>query len=192
MVRSITKDTVLCMSLAGRPSSIGTRFHNFLYDELSLDFVYKAFTTTDLAAAIAGIRALGIRGCGVSMPYKEACIEFVDVMDASAEAIGSVNTIVNTGDRVRAFNTDYLAVAKLLADRQVPTDCTFAVLGSGGMAKAVVAALTPLVRRARAQGKQVITGAEVIALQAVEQFVLYTGVRPSDDQVRRATEFSRP
>jgi len=52
-------------------------------------------------------------------------------------------------------------------------------------------ALTPLVRRARAQGRQVITGAEVIALQAVEQFVLYTGVRPSDEQVRRASEFSR-
>jgi shikimate dehydrogenase len=64
MVRSITKDTVLCMSLAGRPSNIGTRFHNLLYAELDLDFVYKAFTTTDLAAAIAGIRALGIRGCG--------------------------------------------------------------------------------------------------------------------------------
>jgi shikimate dehydrogenase len=52
-------------------------------------------------------------------------------------------------------------------------------------------ALTPLVRRARAQGKQVITGAEVIALQALEQFVLYTGVHPTDDQVRRAAEFSR-
>jgi shikimate 5-dehydrogenase len=59
MVRSISKDTVLCMSLAGRPSNIGTRFHNFLYAELGLDFVYKAFTTTDLPAAIAGIRALG-------------------------------------------------------------------------------------------------------------------------------------
>ena len=38
---------------------------------------------------------------------------------------------------------------------------------------------------------QVITGPEVIALQALEQFVLYTGVRPTDDQVRRASEFSR-
>lgn len=54
-----------------------------------------------------------------------------------------------------------------------------------------VPALTPLVRRARAQGKQVITGAEVIALQAVEQFVLYTGVRPNDGQVRQASELSR-
>jgi shikimate dehydrogenase len=194
----------------------------------------------------------------------------VDAMDASAEAIGSVNTIVNTDGRLRAYNTDYLAIAKLLADHQVPVDHTFAVLGSGGMAKAVVAALrstgfragavvarnawtgavladqhgytwraelgssrpqllinatpvgisggpaaedlpvapevvdaaetvfdvvaapalTPLVRRARAQGRQVITGSEVIALQAVEQFVLYTGVRPTDHQVRRAAEFS--
>src|SRR5512132_3100803 len=141
MVRSITKDTVLCMSLADWPSNIGTRFHNFLYAELDLDFVYKAFTTTDLAAAIAGIRALGIRGCGVSMPFKEACIEHVDELDASAAAIGSVNTIVNTDGRLRAYNTDYLAIAKLLADHQVPVDHTFAVLGSGGMAKAVVAAL---------------------------------------------------
>jgi hypothetical protein len=54
MVRSITKDTVLCMSLAGRPSNIGTRFHNFLYAELGLDFVYKAFTTTDLPAPSLG------------------------------------------------------------------------------------------------------------------------------------------
>jgi shikimate dehydrogenase len=141
MVRSITKNTVLCMSLAGRPSNIGTRFHNFLYAELDLDFVYKAFTTTDLAAAIAGIRALGIRGCGVSMPYKEACIELMDELDGSAAAIGSVNTIVNTGGRLRAYNTDYLAIAKLLVDHQVPVDHTFAVLGSGGMAKAVIAAL---------------------------------------------------
>jgi shikimate dehydrogenase len=70
MVRSITKDTVVCMSLAGRPSNIGTRFHNFLYAELGLDFVYKAFTTTDLAAAIAGIQAQGIRGCGSRCPTR--------------------------------------------------------------------------------------------------------------------------
>jgi shikimate dehydrogenase len=36
---SITRRTRLCMSLAGRPSNIGTRFHNFLYEELDLDYV---------------------------------------------------------------------------------------------------------------------------------------------------------
>ena len=43
----LDRDTQLCMSLSGRPSNIGTRFHNYLYDELGLNFVYKAFTTTD-------------------------------------------------------------------------------------------------------------------------------------------------
>ena len=51
MPRPITKDTTLCMSLAARPSNFGTRFHNYLYEALNLDYLYKAFTTTDIAAA---------------------------------------------------------------------------------------------------------------------------------------------
>jgi shikimate 5-dehydrogenase len=43
-----------------------------------------------------------------------------------------------------------------------------------------------LIRYARSKRKTVITGAEVIVLQAVEQFVLYTGVRPSGEQIERA------
>jgi shikimate dehydrogenase len=49
---------------------------------------------------------------------------------------------------------------------------------------------TPLLRRAAGNRRTVIAGVEVIALQAVEQFVLYTGVRPSDEQVHRASAFS--
>src|SRR6516165_170573 len=80
----LTKDTQLCISLAARPSNIGTMFHNHLYDELGLDFIYKAFTTTDIAAAIAGVRALGIRGCSVSMPFKRDVIALVDEVEDSA------------------------------------------------------------------------------------------------------------
>ena len=93
--RPLNKDTRLCISLAARPSNIGTRFHNHLYDALGLDFIYKAFTTTDIAAAIGGVRALGIRGCSVSMPFKEDVIALVDEVEPSARAIDSVNTIVN-------------------------------------------------------------------------------------------------
>ena len=48
-----------------------------------------------------------------------------------------------------------------------------------------------LIVAARAAGKRVITGAEVIALQAAEQFERYTGVRPSAEQVAEASAFSR-
>ena len=271
MTRLINKDTTLCISLAARPSNFGTRFHNFLYDALDLDYLYKAFSTTDLAAAIGGVRALGIRGCAISMPFKEACIPLVDELDASALAIDSVNTIVNTAGRLKAYNTDYLAIAKLLAEHRLSPDLVFALRGSGGMAKAVACALrdagfkkgfivarnaakgralaelygfkwradmtgiraellinvtpigmaggaehdalafsaaaiadasvifdvvalpavTPLIREAQAGAKEVITGAEVFAIQAVEQFVLYTGVRPDDELFQRAASFAR-
>lgn len=264
------KDQQLCVSLAARPSNIGTRFHNHLYDELDLPFVYKAFAPTDIGQAIAGVRGLPIRGASVSMPYKEAVIPLLDGLDESARAIDSVNTIVNDDGVLTGYNTDYLAVVTLLRDRAVDPSSSVLLRGSGGMAKAVLAALsgtgftdltvvarnpsagqslaasydarwlpdvgdararvlvnvtplgmdgpdagvqsfdeaalaaaevvidvvafpaeTPLVRAAHAANKVVITGAEVIALQAAEQFRLYTGVTPTPDQVERASVFSR-
>ncbi|AMA46336.1 shikimate 5-dehydrogenase [Pseudomonas monteilii] len=266
-----SRDTVLCISLAGRPGTFGVRFHNHLYQQLGLDYYYKAMSTDDLPAAVAGIRALGIRGCGVSMPYKEACLALVDEVDPSAAAIESVNTLVNTDGHLKAFNTDYLAIRQLLDLHQIDPSTAFALRGSGGMAKAVACALrdagftqgmiiarneqagrhladlcgyrwqhelgdlcppmlvnvtpigmsggpeaerlafpehavdaaervidvvalpaqTPFVRRAQAAGKPVITGLDVIALQALEQFVLYTGIRPDDEQVAAAVAHAR-
>lgn len=266
-----TRDTTLCISLAARPGNFGVRFHNHLYQQMGLDYYYKAMTTQDLPAAVAGIRALGIRGCGVSMPFKEACIPLVDDLDASAAAIGSVNTIVNTHGQLKAYNTDYLAIGQLLREHDVDPETTFAVHGSGGMAKAVASAfrdagfksgliiarnyetgraladacgypwqaelgdsrpqllvnvtpigmdggeqaqqlsfeaaaveaaelifdvvalpaLTPLILLAQSLGKPVITGLDVIALQALEQFVLYTGVRPDREQVHQASAHAR-
>ena len=46
-------------------------------------------------------------------------------------------------------------------------------------------------RRRPRRGQQVITGAEVIALQAAEQFERYTGVRPTEQQIAAASAISR-
>ena len=137
---ALSKDTRLCISLAGRPSNIGTRFHNYLYDELGLDFIYKAFTTTDIVAAIGGVRALGIRGCSVSMPFKEDVLALVDHVEASARAIHSVNTIVNDDGRLTASNTDYIAVQRLIGEHGLQPSQSVLIRGSGGMASAVGAA----------------------------------------------------
>jgi shikimate dehydrogenase len=50
---------------------------------------------------------------------------------------------------------------------------------------------TPLIGAAREADKRVITGAEVIALQAAEQFERYTGVRPTREQIEEAAQHSR-
>jgi shikimate dehydrogenase len=267
----LTKDTRLCISLAARPSNIGTRFHNYLYDLLGLDFIYKAFTTTDIAAAIGGVRALGIRGCSVSMPFKQDVIALVDLVEDSARAINAVNTIVNDGGHLTASNTDYIAVQRLIDEHGLDRSQSVLIHGSGGMASAVGAAFrdsgfhngivvarnaetgaalaqqlgyeyapevgshtadvivnvtpvgmsggpeehssafdtstitkadtvfdvvalpseTPLIIAAREAGIKVITGGEVIALQAAEQFERYTGVRPTPEQVADASAVSR-
>ena len=136
----LTKDTRVCISLAGRPSNLGTRFHNFLYAELGLDFVYKAFSTDDLQGAIRGMRALGFRGCSVSMPFKTSVLAFVDSVEESARAIDAGNTIVNDDGVLTASNTDVTAVGRLLDDHDVPRNSRVLIRGSGSMASAVSAA----------------------------------------------------
>jgi shikimate dehydrogenase len=136
----LNKDMQLCISISARPSNIGTRFHNFLYDELGLNFVYKAFAVEDAEGAVRGIRALKIRGAAVSMPHKEIVIPFMDELDISASAIDAVNTIVNTDGFLKAYNTDYQAVVDALKLHRVDKNYSVVVRGSGGMAKAVIAA----------------------------------------------------
>ncbi|MDU7744581.1 MAG: shikimate 5-dehydrogenase [Citrobacter sp.] len=235
----INRDTQLCMSLAGRPGNFGTRFHNYLYEKLGLNFIYKAFTTQDIEAAVKGVRALGIRGCAVSMPFKESCMPFLDAIDPSASVIDSVNTIVNDNGTLTGFNTDYIAVKSLIASHQLDSSARVMIRGSGGMGKAVIAAFrdagfrnviiaarnresgttlakqygfqwqpqpdgiacdilvvalppeTPVIKLAQQLGKKTISGAEVIALQAVEQFAMYTGMRPDDALIAEAAEFAR-
>ncbi|MBZ8177042.1 shikimate 5-dehydrogenase [Corynebacterium poyangense] len=141
MTQHIDRDTKLCISLAARPSNHGVRFHNWLYRELGLNYLYKAFAPEDITAAVAGIRGLGIRGAGVSMPYKQEVIPLLDDLDDSAARINAVNTIVNDDGFLRGYNTDFIAVRQLLLEHQVDPGLTTAVRGSGGMAHAVVAAL---------------------------------------------------
>ncbi|MGO2658604.1 shikimate 5-dehydrogenase [Mycetocola reblochoni] len=138
---AIDAETVVCISLSSRPTNIGTRFHNFLAAELGLNLLYKAFRTTDIVGAIAGVRALGIRGCSVSMPHKESVIPLVDALEPSARAIGSVNTIVNDDGVLTASNTDYLAIETLMAERNVDPALPVLLRGTGGMAKAIAAVL---------------------------------------------------
>ena len=46
------RDTQLCMSLSARPGNFGLRFHNHLYEQLGLNFYYKAFSSQDLPGAV--------------------------------------------------------------------------------------------------------------------------------------------
>lgn len=62
------------------------------------------------------------------MPFKRPSIELVDELDASARAIASINTIVNTDGHLKAYNTDYIAIRTLLRRASViPLGSSFAL-----------------------------------------------------------------
>lgn len=137
----VNKDTQLCISVASRPSNFGTTLHNAAYAALGLNFVYKAFGVSDLAGALTGVRALNIRGCSVSMPFKEAALPLLDDLDETARLIGAVNTIVNDAGRLTGYNTDAVGARKALESIRAEPGDKVLLLGAGGVARAILFAL---------------------------------------------------
>lgn len=107
------------------------------YRALGLEFTYIPFAVTDVEGATRGMRALGIRGLGVSMPYKQAVIPLLDEIDPVAARIGAVNTIVNDDGRLRGYNTDWIGAVRALEEVTPLEGARVLLLGAGGAARAV-------------------------------------------------------
>ncbi|MFA6109542.1 MAG: shikimate dehydrogenase [Candidatus Latescibacterota bacterium] len=119
--------------------------HNAAIAALGLDLVYTAFRVApeNLAAAIAGMRALGIAGLNVTVPHKQAVIPLLDEVSPEARAIGAVNTIELREGRLIGHNTDAFGVLESLRRdgglELLPA--RVALLGAGGAGRAVLYAL---------------------------------------------------
>jgi shikimate dehydrogenase len=133
--------TTLCGSLSRHPVSLGATMHRAGYAALGLDYAYVPFAVDDLEGALRGMRALGIRGFGVSMPFKLEVIPLLDRLDELAERIGAVNTIVNDDGVLSGYNTDAWGAARALEEALPIAGATIALIGAGGAARAVAYAL---------------------------------------------------
>jgi len=98
-----------------------------------------------LEAAVRGIAALGLRGCNVTTPHKQAIFPFLDRVDDLARRIGAVNTVVVEKDgTLSGFNNDGNGFIQSLRDADPswrPDSGPIAVLGAGGASRALVASL---------------------------------------------------
>ncbi|MEY4510173.1 MAG: hypothetical protein RLZZ450_2295 [Pseudomonadota bacterium] len=96
----------------------------------------------DVAEAVRGLKALGVRGANVTVPHKETVIRYLDSVTPEARAIGAVNTIVREVDRLVGHNTDAPGLARSLDDAGVELDgARVLVLGAGGASRASVVGL---------------------------------------------------
>jgi shikimate dehydrogenase len=121
--------------------------HNFWIDEHGLDGVYVplAVRPDGLAQALQALPVLGFRGCNLTKPHKEMALSVVDRVEPLARRIGAMNTVIVAADgSLEGRNTDVYGFRENLRDGAPgwqPTLGPAVVLGAGGVARAVVAAL---------------------------------------------------
>lgn len=125
--------------------SLSPRMQNAAIAASGFDAVYVPFhvTPTQLCDAVAGIRALGLRGVSLTIPHKEAACHLVDELDEQAAKIGAINTIVNENGRLKGYNTDGVGLLSALKQELGldVADLRVLLVGAGGACRAALAAL---------------------------------------------------
>ena len=128
--------------------SLSPAMHNAALAELGLNWVYLAMPTSadQLAAVVQGLEAIDCRGLNVTLPHKQAVAGLCHSLSPLAERVGAVNTLVrHPQGGWLGENTDVEGfLAPLLSTEQNWQGRRAVVLGCGGSARAVVAALVEL------------------------------------------------
>ncbi|MCO6418445.1 shikimate dehydrogenase [Siccirubricoccus sp. KC 17139] len=122
------------------------RLHGFWLRRHGIDGAYMPLPVRPerFADAVRSLADLGFAGANVTIPHKEAAFAACDRVDATAHRAGAVNTLVFRDGRIEGSNTDgfgFLAHAMASVPGWSPAAGPVVVLGAGGSARAIAAAL---------------------------------------------------
>ena len=123
------------------------RLHGYWLERYGIDGAYLPFAVRPerLAAALAGLPALGLSGINVTLPHKEVVLGLCTRVSEAARRIGAVNTIVVTENgELEGSNTDAFGFLAHLSATQPgfrPDSGPAVLLGAGGAARAIAVAL---------------------------------------------------
>lgn len=121
--------------------------HNYWLQKYGLtgSYVQLPVAPGTLGTAIAGLKALGFKGCNLTIPHKVEAMAFMDEVDPMARRMGAMNTIVVQADgSLKGYNNDGYGYIQSLLDAQPNWRADagpVTVLGAGGAARAVVLSL---------------------------------------------------
>lgn len=125
--------------------SVSPAMMNAAFRAVGQDSVYMAFPVVPdrLADAVAGLGALGARGVNVTIPHKQAVMASVQQLSDAARLAGAVNTLrfEDEGRHITGHNTDVTGWWQGIRTHAQTPWRTVTVLGAGGAARAVAAAL---------------------------------------------------
>lgn len=118
--------------------------HRFWLEALGMEGDYARLPVRPgaLAAALGALPALGFAGVNLTVPHKVAALAHLDSVTPVARAAGAVNIVtVGPDGRLHGDNSDVAGVQAALDALPVGTGTPVALLGSGGAARAALAAL---------------------------------------------------
>jgi shikimate dehydrogenase len=125
--------------------SLSPAMQNAAFNSMHLNCTYIAFRVSkeELKESICSLRSINIAGFNVTMPHKIDIIKYVDELDLTAQKAHAVNTVHNVQGTFKAYNTDVYGFIEPLRRRKASFNgMTILLLGSGGAARAVIAALS--------------------------------------------------
>jgi shikimate dehydrogenase len=141
------KAVVKTYCIIGNPisHSLSPGMQNAAFAALGLNCTYISFRVPaeDLKEAIDSLRAINIAGFNVTIPHKVAVMNYLDELDTTAKKAGAVNTVKNIEGIFKGYNTDIAGFIEPLRRHKYnfTSTRTVLVLGAGGAARAVIAAL---------------------------------------------------
>jgi shikimate dehydrogenase len=158
--------------------TLSPAMHNAAFRALDMNWAYVplAVPPAQVGAAVAGLRALGFRGCNVTVPHKEAVIAHLDRCPPRVARFGAVNTLIVERDEdrpatVAGENTDVQGfICALRRGGFEPQGRRVLVIGAGGAARGVVfslcsagAAAVTVVNRTLARAERLVADLEPLA-----------------------------
>ncbi|MCX8122661.1 MAG: shikimate dehydrogenase [Spirochaetes bacterium] len=118
--------------------SLSPVMHNAAFNYTQTNAVYVAFEPVKAHNAIDAIKALGIKGASVTIPFKVDIVPLCDQVDPLAMKIGSVNTLVNDNGIIKGYNTDGYGLIRALETNGVEYHNKYVlIIGNGGSARAI-------------------------------------------------------
>ncbi|MEE3368444.1 MAG: shikimate dehydrogenase [Planctomycetota bacterium] len=135
--------TIVCclgQPVAGNPTQFMIE-RAFRAARLDWRYLTLEVSPENLAAAVAGMRALGFKGGNITIPHKVAVIEHLDGLSQAAELMGAVNCITRDGDRLLGENTDGKGFVQSLKAQIDPQGKQVVLFGAGGAARAIAVEL---------------------------------------------------
>lgn len=119
--------------------------HEAAYATLGMNWRYLTVEVLpeDLETAMAGLRAMNMRGINLTIPHKVEVVRYLDSLSEAAQLMGAVNTVVNEGGELFGENTDGKGFMRALTDdaRVDPNGAKVIAFGAGGAARAITVEL---------------------------------------------------